>query len=94
MPLKIIPGLEPKHLKKSVYSYIKKDLNLEIQSSHIWIKGDLAREFDARILEIPEHSFIIEVEKIVSLSKGIIFEYSLTRHLYKNFVFEAVFVEI
>ena len=38
MPLSVIPGLEPKHLKRSVYGYITNELGLEIKSSHIWIK--------------------------------------------------------
>ena len=93
MPLTVIPGLEPKHLKKSVYSYITNDLGLEIKTSHIWIKGDVAKEFDARILNIDVGEFMIEVDKVVSLSSGTPFEYSLSRHIYKDFIFEAVFVE-
>lgn len=93
MPLSIIPGLEPKHLQKSVYSYITKDLGLEIKASHIWIKGDKATEFDAKILGIERDEFMIEVEKVVSLTSGTPFEYSVTRHLYNDFIFEAVFME-
>ncbi|MGX7352052.1 HTH-type transcriptional regulator GmuR [Enterococcus canis] len=93
MPLAIIPGLEPKHLKKSVYAYITKELGLEIKTSHIWIKGDIATEFDANILGISFGDFMIEVEKNVSLANGTPFEYSITRHLYQDFIFEAVFVE-
>ncbi len=93
MPLSIIPGLEPKHLQKSVYSYITEDLGLEIKASHIWIKGVKATEFDAKILGIARDEFMIEVEKVVSLTSGTPFEYSITRHLYEDFIFEAVFVE-
>lgn len=93
MPLSIIPGLEPKHLKKSVYSYIRNELQLEINASHVWMKGVLATEFDANILGIDAGDFMIEVEKSVSLANGTPFEYSITRHLYQDFVFEAVFVE-
>lgn len=93
MPLALIPGLEPKHLKKSVYAYITNELGLEIKSSHIWLKGDLATEFDAKILGISSGEFMMEVDKVVSLATGEPFEYSLTRHRYKDFIFEAVFVE-
>ncbi|MBO0481086.1 GntR family transcriptional regulator [Candidatus Enterococcus courvalinii] len=93
MPLAVIPGLEPKHLKKSVYAYITDELNLEIKSSHLWIKGDVANEFDAKILNIEPGEFMIEVDKVVSLSSGVPFEYSLSRHIYKDFIFEAIFVE-
>ena len=93
MPLSIIPGLVPKHLKKSVYSYIRDELHLEINASHVWMKGVLATEFDAKILGIDVGDFMIEIEKSVSLANGTPFEYSITRHLYQEFIFEAVFVE-
>ncbi len=93
MPLAVIPGLEPKHLKKSVYAYITNELGLEIKTSHIRIKGDTANEFDAKILKIDPGEFMIEIDKVVALSSGKPFEYSVSRHLYQDFVFEAVFVE-
>ncbi len=93
MPLSVIPGLQPQHLKKSVYEYIRKELGLDIQSSHLWMRGDLAKETDSAILGIDRGSFMIEIEKVVSLSTGAPFEYSITRHLYQDFVFEAVFIE-
>lgn len=92
MPLSIIPGLEPKHLEKSVYSYITDELNLDIKSSHVWLKGDLAKEEDAKILNIASGDFMIEVDKVVSLASGVPFEYSKSRHIYKDFIFEAIFV--
>jgi len=80
-------------LERSVYRYITDELGLEIKSSHIWIKGDVASTFDAEVLSIDPGSFMIEVDKVVSLSSGLPFEYSLSRHLYQDFIFEAVFVE-
>ncbi|MGX7149772.1 GntR family transcriptional regulator [Enterococcus ureasiticus] len=93
MPLSIIPGLEPKHLKNSVYSYIREELHLEINTSHVFLKGVLSTAFDAKILGISTGDFLIEIEKSVSLSNGTPFEYSITKHLYQDFIFEAVFVE-
>ena len=57
------------------------------------MKGVLASEFDAKILGIEQGGFMIEIEKSVSLASGTPFEYSITRHLYQDFIFEAVFVE-
>ncbi|MFV0380900.1 MAG: GntR family transcriptional regulator [Breznakia sp.] len=93
MPLVIIPGLTPEHLENSVYEYIRSELNLDIQSSHLWMRGVIANAFDKEVLGIKEGSYMIEVEKIVSLSTGTPFEYSITRHVYKDFEFEAVFVD-
>lgn len=93
MPLIAIPGLKKEHLQKSVYEYIRQELDLDIQSSHIHLRGDLANEYDAQILGIEVGDFMIEIEKIVSLASGVPFEYSITRHLYEDFVFESVFVK-
>lgn len=93
MPLSLVPGLQPKHLEKSVYNYITQELDLMIQTSHIWVKGDVANEMDKTFLAVPDGFFMIEVEKIVSLESGKPFEYSVTRHLYSDFTFEAVFVQ-
>lgn len=93
MPLLTIPGLVPEHLKRSVYDYIRMELGLKIQSSHLRMRGVLADEFDAKVLGIKEGEYMIEIEKIVSLSTGVPFEYSITRHVYEDFEFEAIFVE-
>ena len=50
----------------------------------------MANDFDAEILSVKPGEFMIEVDKVVSLSSGVPFEYSLSRHLYKDFIFEAV----
>lgn len=93
MPLIVIPGLEPKHLKSSVYNYIRNELMLQIKSSHIRLKGDLANKRDKEILGVDVGHFMIEIEKVVSLASGQPFEYSITRHLYEDFSFESVTVD-
>ncbi len=93
MPLSLIKGLEPKHLEDSIYNYIRDDLKLKMHSAHVKIKGDKANDEDCSLLNIDEDSFMMEVEKLATLENGSIFEYSITRHLYENFVFETVFVQ-
>lgn len=93
MPLSIIKGLEPKHLEDSIYNYIRDDLKLKMHSAHVWIRGDKASKEDCSLLEITEDSFMMEIEKVATLENGSVFEYSITRHLYENFVFETVFVQ-
>lgn len=93
MPLSLIKGLEPQHLEKSVYQYIEETLGLPIHSSHVWIKGDLANEQDQKLLKVDKETFMMEVTKTAYLDNGIPFEYSITRHVYTSFIFEAVFVQ-
>lgn len=93
MPLSLIKGLEPVHLEKSVYRYITETLGLLIHSSHVWIRGDMANVQDEAILDVDKGTFIMEIMKTAFLDTGVPFEFSVTRHIYTNFVFEAVFVE-
>jgi GntR family transcriptional regulator len=93
MPLSIINGLEPKHLEDSIYNYIRDELKLKMHSAHVWIRGDKANNEDTSLLGVPDNSFMMEIEKLVQLDDGRVFEYSLTRHLHENFVFETVFVQ-
>ncbi len=93
MPLAVIPGLESKHLKSSVYQYIRQELKLQIKSSHLKLRGDIATQQDHEILGVDLGHFMIEIEKVVSLASGVPFEYSITRHLYEDFSFESVIVD-
>lgn len=93
MPLRLIPGLEPKHIENSVYNYIEKELGLKMHTSHVWLKGDRRSQLDEMILGKIDDDFMMIVEKTVSLEDGAIFEYSITRHVSRNFIFEAVFVQ-
>lgn len=93
MPLVVIPGLELKHLKSSVYQYIRNELKLQIKSSHIKLRGDIATIQDHEILGVDKGHFMIEIEKVVSIASGTPFEYSITRHLYEDFSFESVIID-
>lgn len=93
MPLSVIPGLEEKHLEKSIYNYITKELNLKPQLVHVNIKGEKPTQQDIDFLAINSTDFVIILEKVASLQDGTVFEYSITRHRYENFNFEAVFVQ-
>ncbi len=94
MPIVVIPGLEPLRLEESIYQYIRNDLGLNIKSSHYKLKGVLSTKKDEEILGVNEGHFMIEIEKVVSLASGIPFEYSITKHVYEDFIFESVTVDI
>lgn len=93
MPLAIVTGLEERHLKDSIYTYIRENLKLKMQSAHVWVRGDRPTEEDQTLLGIAGDDFMMEIEKIATLADGRVFEYSLTRQPYEDFVFETVFVQ-
>ena len=89
----MISKLEEKHLEKSIYNYITKELNLKPQLVHVNIKGEKPTQQDIDLLAITPTDYVIILEKVASLHDGTAFEYSITRHRYENFNFEAVFVQ-
>lgn len=93
MPLSIIKALEPKHLESSIYNYIRDDLNLKMGSAHVWIKGSRANKDDCELLGVDDDEFMMEIEKISTLEDNRTFEYSITRHIHEDFVFETIFVQ-
>ncbi|MGL5043198.1 MAG: GntR family transcriptional regulator [Culicoidibacterales bacterium] len=93
MPLSVIPGLTAAHLQQSIYNYISHTLQLKMQIVHVNIKGDKATAQDIALLNLTKKDFVMELEKVASLQDGTVFEYSVTRHRYENFNFEAVFVQ-
>jgi GntR family transcriptional regulator len=90
MPINVIPNLRIDHLQNSIYSYIENDLNLKIQSGHKKITSSLSTELEQKHLFLKENEPYIQIEQIAYLSSGVIFEFSLSRHHYKDFEFNTV----
>jgi DNA-binding GntR family transcriptional regulator len=87
MPIEVIPNLKMKHLETSIYSYIKDDLKLKIQSAIVKISGVNANEQERELLQ---QEFLMQVEQIVNLDDGRIFEYSKATHIPQEFSFETI----
>jgi len=90
MPINVIPNLRIDHLEHSIYSYIENDLNLKIQSGHKKIISSLSTPLEQKYLLLKENEPYIEIEQIAYLSSGVIFEFSSSRHHYKNFEFHTI----
>lgn len=91
LPVSILPNLSLKNLTKSVYAYLKEDLLLTFNTKLVRIRGVLSSQRETDILGIRRGEFMIEVEKFANLSDGTPLEYSITKHLYKDFRFEVSF---
>ena len=84
MPIKVIPGIDEKTLKKSIYRYIQKTLHLQIGASVRKIRADKPDAYDRQYLQCANDDPVLEVEQTVRLKDGTPFEYSQTRSRYDH----------
>jgi len=90
MPINVIPNLRIDHLENSIYSYIEDNLNLKIQSGHKKITSSLSTPLEQKYLFLKENEPYIQIEQIAYLSSGEIFEFSSSRHHFKDFEFNTI----
>lgn len=82
MPVKLIPHVTPKILKKSIYHYIEHNLNLKIGKANRTFRADKADAYDQLYLNCQKNDSIFEIEQVCFLTNGLPFEYSQTRNRY------------
>lgn len=92
MPLALFPGIKKSDVKKSIYDYIEKQMNLKIQSSHSVVRARKAERLDKEYLKLEDDEPVLEVERIGYLDNGKVFEYSFSRHRYDKFEFKAIII--
>jgi len=94
MPINVITGLSKLHIQNSIYSYINEQLGLKIHSSTMEITITNSTELESKHLHVPIGNNIVNVEQVVYLDNGDIFEYSNVKHLCENFRFSTNFVKM
>ncbi|WP_088042825.1 GntR family transcriptional regulator [Bacillus sp. EAC] len=92
MPISVIPGLSEKHVNKSIYHYIQEELKLKIKSAQKILRAVKGNANDIQLLNIHKHDPVMEVEQIVFLDNGKVFEYSITHHSYQSYEFQTVII--
>jgi len=94
MPTLLIPSLKLEHAEVSIYSYIVNKLNLKIHSSTLEISIVEATDFEVGIFNLSKNSHLVNVEQLVYLDSGEIFEYSNVKHLLGDFKFSTNIIKI
>ncbi|MGR5092105.1 GntR family transcriptional regulator [Vibrio maritimus] len=94
MPISIILGLKREHAEDSIYSFITDKLGLKIHSSTMEISVVKASAFYAEQFGIAEGEPLVNVEQVVYLDDGEIFEYSNVKHRWENYKFATNFFKI
>lgn len=90
MPISTIPNLKLEHLQGSLYHYIQDTLGLTIQSAHKTITAKLSTTLEQDYLELKKGEPFIQIEQVIYLNSGVIFEYSMVRYHYKNFEYKTI----
>ncbi len=75
------PGLSREIAAKSVYAYLEDTLNMVITISRRRITAVTASRKDKKYLDLDGNNFVLCVEGQVFNSKGIMFEYTQSRHV-------------
>lgn len=93
MPINVIKGLQMKHVEESIYYYITKELNLNIQSAHVAIHAVRPNEIEKEYFHMDDTDFVAEMVQTAYLDNSEIFEYSISRSIPKYFEFETTIIQ-
>lgn len=74
-------GLTPEIAEKSIYDYLEKDLGMTITTSRRRVTAELATNKDKKVLSLGALDFVLNVRGQVFNSKGLMFEYTQSRHV-------------
>lgn len=81
IPEKIVPGLTSSEADTSLYDYVEKSRGLKIDHAEQSLEAALVTAEEAHLLDVPEGSPILVIERISFLKNGTAFEF--TRSLYR-----------
>ena len=75
-----MPDLSIDIAKSSIYEYLENTLHMVITTSRRRVTAEKATELDNTLLDLDEFHFVLVVSGQVFNSKGIMFEYTQSRH--------------
>ncbi len=81
------PGLTEEIASRSIYAYLENTLNMTIVTSNRQINSQKATPADTRYLDLKDYDFVSVVTGQTYNSKGIMFEWTQSRHRPDYFVF-------
>jgi GntR family trehalose operon transcriptional repressor len=73
-------GLTPAIAGDSIYRYLENDLHMTITTSRRRVTAEKARSRDKELLDLDSYDFVLVVTGQVFNAKGVMFEYTQSRH--------------
>ena len=74
-------GLNEEIAKQSIYRYLEQELHMNITTSRRRVTAEKASREDRKYLDLGEYDFVLTVTGQVFNSRGIMFEYTQSRHV-------------
>lgn len=78
VPCEIAPSLNQKVLENSFYEYVHTNINDSIEFAEQSIQARLANDEEAKLLEIPQNSPVLSIERTTYLRSGKVLEFEIT----------------
>ncbi|HIY91868.1 GntR family transcriptional regulator [Companilactobacillus sp. HBUAS56275] len=78
MPVKIIQGMQMDSLMGSMYDFVEKELDLNIDSAIRTVSSEISNDDTSRLLDLTKPEPLLTVEQRSFLDNGQIFEYAYT----------------
>ncbi|MDG3085343.1 GntR family transcriptional regulator [Vibrio hannami] len=94
MPINVITGLKKQHIEASIYEHITQNLGLKIHSSMMEITVKNSTDEEAKHLRLSSGDKVVNVEQVVYLDNGEIFEYSNSKHVCETYSFSTNFIKM
>lgn len=76
-----VPNLTKKIASESIYNYIENVLKMTVTTSNRYVTAQKASKLDKKFLTLQGNNFVLVVEGHVFNSKGIMFEFTESRHV-------------
>ena len=74
-------GLTPAIAATSIYAYLENELGMTVTTSRRRVTAQSATEKDREILDLGHNDYVLTVEGQVFNSRGVMFEYTQSRHV-------------
>ena len=74
-------GLQPSIAADSIYRYLEETLGMTITTSRRRVTAQMATDRDRELLDLEPFDFILSVAGQVFNSRGVMFEYTESRHV-------------
>lgn len=75
-----MPNLTKEIAKKSIYHYLENELHMSITNSRRRVTAEDATKQDKKLLDLDKYNYVLVVSGQVFNTKGIMFEYTQSRH--------------
>ncbi len=93
MPVVLLPNLRQQHAEQSIFSFVRDELHLRIQSVHHIVRVRGADAIEAAELRLASGAPVAVVQETYFLASGVPFNYSIATHEPEHFALETVLVD-